>query len=170
MANPNGARHNLTPFTGEEGRKRASAAGKKGAESRRRKKEEAELAKIETSTDLQLKLEDIRTTFQRSSLSAAAASTAQYLMALVVSGSVTLSGKDIAPLIGQLVDVARLEEGQSTSNSVVAHLSSTETLTRLQELRGQDEASLGPQPQIGDTNNPGAFIKQNTVTPAGGVG
>ena len=127
---------NLTPFTGEEGRARASAAGKKSAAVRKANKEAHAVAKVKTSVELNEKLAEIALTFQRGTLAAAAASTAQYLMALIVSGAVEMQGRDLAPLISSLVDVARLEEGQSTSNAVVAHLSSAETRARLTELRG----------------------------------
>lgn len=131
--------NNLTPFTGEEGRKRASEAGKKSAAVRRAKRDNKELAKVRTSNDLNKALTDIKSTFDRGTLADSAASTAQYLMGLIVTGAVEVTGRDMASLIQTLVDVARLEEGQSTSNAVVAHVSSKDAIAHLAALRGEDE-------------------------------
>jgi hypothetical protein len=128
---------NLTPFTGPDGHDRAVAAGKKSAEVRRKKKVARDLAADKTATGLNDAVADLISTFERGNLAEAAAAGCQYLIALVVTGAVEVSGKDIAPLAQTFLDIARLEEGQSTSNHVVAHLSSKETLTRLTELRGQ---------------------------------
>ena len=154
------ATQNLTPFTGEEGRKRASEAGKKSAAVRAAKKKDAQLAKVKTSYDLNVGLAEITATFQRGTLATSAAATAQYLMALIVSGSVELSGKDLAPLIGQLVDVARLEEGQSTSNAVIAHLSTDVALEKLEALRSEGRTSL----LLGERSETGAVTCQEEIT------
>jgi hypothetical protein len=133
MANNN----NLAPYnTSEEGRARASAAGKKSVEVRRANKLTRELVATTDATQLATQLAAITTTFKRDELPAAAAATAQYLISKVLTGGIEVHGKDVAALIATLVDVARLEEGQSTSNAVIAHVSSSATLDRLHELRG----------------------------------
>lgn len=137
---------NLKPYgTTPEAKARAKAAGIKSGEVRRANKQAKELAQTTNSTDLHNHLTKLVTTFKRDQLPQTAAAAAQYLIAKVISGHIEITGKDVAPLIATLVDVARLEEGQSTSNAVVAHMSSKEALDRLTLLRQEQGASnTGP--------------------------
>ena len=144
-------RANLAPFTGTDGHARAVAAGIKSGEVRRAKKQANELQQTTDSRELHKNLTELVTTFERGNLPLAAAAAAQYLIARVLTGGITIEGRDVASLISALVDVARLEGGQSTSHTVIAHMSSVETMERLQELRGPD---AGGAKRSGTATNP----------------
>lgn len=80
----------------------------------------------------------------REQLGPAAAACAQHLVGQVASGEVRIRHVgDAAELIKVLVDVARLEEGQHTAATIVAHADSGATLERLAQIRADARAALG---------------------------
>ena len=152
----------LKPFNGPDGAARAKAAGIKSGEVRRANKQKKELANIKTSNELNTHLNDLINTFKRDQLPQSAAAAAQYLIAKVVSGGIEIPGNAVGGLIETLLNMARLEEGQSTSNSVVAHMSSKDALDRLVELRQDKTRVLNGGPTI--TTGP-IMIEGNTNQP-----
>lgn len=127
----------LTPFTpDEEGRRRASEAGKKGALVKR---ERALARKVEQQA-ITAALSELRDTYHREDLGPTAAALAQELMRRTVTGQIPVrNGDELAKLLGQLVEIARLESGQATAHT--AHVAASaqdlvDALRREQAERG----------------------------------
>lgn len=127
----------LLPFSDTpEGRKRASEAGKKGAAT---KKAQALARRIENQA-LTQQLAELRDTYHRDDLGPTAAALAQELMRRTVTGQIPVrNGEELAKLLGQLVEIARLESGQATAHT--AHVAASaqdlvEVLRREQAERG----------------------------------
>lgn len=89
-------------------------------------------------------LAEVRDTFDRATLGDSAAAFAQWLMAAALKGDIKVAGKDLAPLLKTLVDIARLEAGEATSHTAVAHVSATadEVLGQIQQM-ARDTSSSG---------------------------
>lgn len=126
----------LIPFRKGDGR--AAAAGAKGAEVRRARRDAA----ASSARAVAAVLGEVRDTFDRETLGPDAAAAAGWVVAQVVAGKVPMRNADeAATLLRALVDVARLEAGQSTSNAVVAHVGPNAVASIL-ELRDQARAAL----------------------------
>ena len=128
---------NLRPFV--KGDPRAVEAGKRSVEARRAR---ATIATDGTSA-LRRELDTVTATFERGELGAQAAAVAGLLLAKVAAGVITVKGPDVAALLRVLVDVARLEAGEPTSQAVVAHIGTSQALERVAELRKQAREALG---------------------------
>jgi hypothetical protein len=127
---------NLQPF--KKGDPRAIEAGRKGGQARRVR---AELVRAETQKVAQ-HVATLATTFDREHLGPAAAAVAMELIGRVSRGEIPVRhAGDAAELVKVLVDVARLEAGESTSNAVVAHVTS-EQLDRVRALQAQARTAL----------------------------
>lgn len=132
-------RRHLKPFTSESAR----AAALKSVEVRKAKA-------LARKTDAQLKdgatveaLGTLRDSFDREDLGPTAAAFAQWLMAAALKGDIKVAGKDLAPLLKTLVDIARLEAGEATSHTAVAHVSATadQVLGQIQQMTGNTTSS-----------------------------
>ncbi|HKE51286.1 MAG TPA: hypothetical protein VKE25_07230, partial [Actinomycetes bacterium] len=126
-----------TPWV--KGDPRARAASLKGAETRRAKA----AARKGTVRAMAEELTAISATFDRDRLGTHAAACASWLMGRVVSGQIPVrNGDEAATLLRALVDVARIEAGQPTGTTVVAHLGSS-AMAEVLALRDQARAALG---------------------------
>jgi hypothetical protein len=122
---------NLQPF--QKGDPRASEAGRRGAAAKRAKREIERASSQETSAHIAT----LVTTYTREDLGPAAAAAAVELIGRVSRGEIPVRhAGDAAELVKVLVDVARLEAGESTSNAVVAHVTSDQ-LARVRALQEQ---------------------------------
>ena len=127
----------LQPFT--KGDPRAVAAGKKSAETRRAKREATAIVKVRDADQGAELIDTLVTRYERDKMGASAAAAVQHLIANVISGAVPIKdATDAANLIKVLFDVARLEEGQSTSN--VLH-GSVQIVERIEAMRAELTAS-----------------------------
>jgi hypothetical protein len=87
-------------------------------------------------------LATVRESFERDELGADAAAAAGWLLGRIVTGGIPIrNGAEAAELLRALVDVARLEAGESTSNTVVAHVGPG-AVTAVLALRDQARAAL----------------------------
>ena len=128
---------NLTPFRKGDGR--ASAAGKASADKRRA----ARASRATAARDVSDALASVLATFHREDLGDASAAVAGWLLGRISAGQVPVrNAGEAADLLRALVDVARLEAGQATSTSVVAHVGSTATAEVL-ALRDRARTMLG---------------------------
>lgn len=126
----------LSPF--RKGDPRAADAGRKGGVARRANAS-ARVKSIRATAQI---LEEISGTFDRERLGTHAASVAGWLMAQIAAGQIPVrNGDEAATLLRALVDVARLESGDPTSNTVVAHLG-TDAMARVIALRDQARAAI----------------------------
>jgi len=97
-------------------------------------------------------------------------------MARVLSGEVPIRhASDAAEWVRVLVDIARLEAGQPTSASIVAHVDGAAVTARLDEIRGQAIAALAsPAAQVtGEAEVPtstGVQVSEGEVPPAASDG
>jgi hypothetical protein len=133
---PANGTNNLQPF--KKGDPRAIEAGRKGGQARRVR---AELARAETRKVAE-HVATLATTFDRENLGPAAAAVAMELIGRVSRGEIPVRhAGDAAELVKVLVDVARLEAGESTSNAVVAHVTSDQ-LARVRALQEQARTAL----------------------------
>lgn len=133
----NDPRANLIPF--KKGDARAVEAGKKGAAAKRARR----AAQAATSEAVARELDTLRTTLQRDDLGPTAAAAAQLLIGRVATGDIPVrNGDEAAALLRALVDVARIEEGQHTSASIVGHIDGTAAIERIRSLREAARAEL----------------------------
>jgi hypothetical protein len=133
---PANGTNNLQPF--KKGDPRAIEAGRKGGQARRVR---AELVRAETQKVAQ-HVATLAATFDREDLGPAAAAVAMELIGRVSRGEIPVRhAGDAAELVKVLVDVARLEAGESTSNAVVAHVTSDQ-LARVRALQEQARTAL----------------------------
>lgn len=134
---------NLTPFAKGDGR--ASEAGRKGAETRRAK---AQARHVDNVTMVNT-LRTLATAIERDELGTLTLGVAVYVLGRVATGQVPIRhASDAAELVRVLVDIARLEAGQPTSTSLVAHLTSADARARLAELRQLAGEVLNPSPVL----------------------
>jgi hypothetical protein len=127
---------NLRPFT--KGDPRASELGRRGVEVRRAK----QAVQRASSQEAGRHLAELIASHDRDTLGDAAAAAALDAIARVSRGEIVLRGQDVADWVRVLVDVARLEAGQATSQAVVAHLGA-DAAARVRELREQARTALG---------------------------
>jgi hypothetical protein len=135
----------LKPF--RKGDPRASQAGKRGAATRAARAA-AQRATIDT---LATHVRTLTHTYDRAELGPAAAAAAVDAIARVSSGEVPFRhAGDAAEWVRVMVDVARLEAGQATSQSVVAHLTAEATAARFAELqqRARDVLGVSSSPAV----------------------
>ena len=131
----------LTPFDSES----ASRAGKRSAEVRRQRALARQVAAADDARTLANHLETYSQTFQREDLSTNTAAVAAMILAKLAAGQVPIRhAGDAAELLKVLVDITRLEEGQSTSN--VLH-GSVEIVKRIEAMRAELTASREPPSQ-----------------------
>jgi len=134
---------NLTPFV--KGDARAVEAGRKGAAVRRARRD----AKASSVREVAAVLTTLRGEFDRGSLGPDAAAVGGWLLGRIVSGSIPIrNGDEAASLLRALVDVARLEAGESTSNTLVAHVGAG-AAAEVRALRDQARAALGLVHDVG---------------------
>jgi hypothetical protein len=127
----------LTPF--RKGDPRAAEAGRKGAAARRANR----LALASSSAEVRRNLDELRGTLQRGDLGGNAAAGASWLIGQIVAGRIPVrNGEEAATLLRALVDVARLESGESTSNTLVAHVGAG-AAAEVRALRDQARAAIG---------------------------
>jgi hypothetical protein len=129
----------LTPFDAtEEGRRRASELGKRGAEARRRKREAQQLVTVEDASAGANLIDTLTSRYNRDNLAPSAAAAAQHLIAKLGNGDIPIKdGTDFANALRALVDVARLEEGQATSHTLHASMDAGAIVARIEQLRGE---------------------------------
>lgn len=124
---------NLRPFT--RGDPRAAEMGRRGAETRKRR------SAIQRADGVAV-LEQVRTlaaTARREDLGPAAVAAALDMIGRVTRGEQAVRDPDA--WVRVLVDVARLEAGESTSNAIVAHVGARAT-DHVLALRDQARAAL----------------------------
>jgi hypothetical protein len=127
----------LHPF--RKGDPRAAEYGRKGGEARRARA----AAQASSARAVALVLDEVRGTFSRETLGPDAAAAAGWVVAQVVAGKVPMRNADeAATLLRALVDVARLEGGESTDMRVVAHIGADATAAVL-ALRDQARRAIG---------------------------
>jgi hypothetical protein len=132
-----GRKRGLKPFA--KGDPRAVAAGKKGAEALRARRE----ASSSSGRQVVKVLDTLRDTARREDLGPNAAGVASWLLGRIVQGAIPVrNGGEAADLLRALVDVARLEAGESTSNTLVAHVGAG-AAAEVIALRDQARRALG---------------------------
>lgn len=142
------ASRNLRPFV--KGDARAAEMGKRGADARRAKRD-AGRADVEA---VALNLSRVRASFDRGDLGPTAAAVAAELLGRIASGEVPVrNGGEAAELLRVLVDVARIEAGEATSTSVVAHLGAA-AVDRVRAMRAEAAAALGPSSSVQAADDP----------------
>lgn len=126
----------------EEGRARArelgARGGKKRAENARKRREAAEAENRDPVEALEL----LSGRFNREDLGPMSAQVAMMLLGKITSGEIEVQGRDVANLIQVLVNVTRLEEGQSTNNTVHVALSAGDAMERIRMLRAQGQGAV----------------------------
>jgi hypothetical protein len=127
----------LTPFRKGDGR--AAEAGRRGAATRRARA----LAERAASDAVASELRTLAGSYRREDLGPAAVAAALDMIGRVVRGEQSV--RDPADWVRVLVDVARLEAGEPTSASVVAHVGGA-ALARARELRDEARAALDAVP------------------------
>ena len=133
----NGNSAQLQPFT--KGDPRAVAAGKKSVEVRRQRAIAEKAAQAADASTLAGHLATFSATFQRDDLGQQTAAVAAMILAKLAAGQVPIRhAGDAAELLKVLVDITRLEEGQSTSN--VLH-GSVQIVERIEAMRAELTAS-----------------------------
>jgi hypothetical protein len=137
-----GSTRGLQPFT--KGDNRASELGKRGAAARKAKREATQLVTVRDASVGAELVDTLTSRYDRDKLGGAAAAAVQHLIANVTSGAVPIKdATDAANLIRVLFDVARLEEGQSTSN--IMH-GSVAMLERIESMRAELAAAANSAP------------------------
>src|SRR4051812_26149005 len=126
----------LHPVTA--GSERARALARRSRQVQAAKKL-AQHANVETLT---AHLRQIVADYPRDQLGPIAAAAAMDAIARVSRGEIRLRSADVANWVRTLVDVARLESGQPTATSVVAHLSHEEVIERVRTLQASARAAL----------------------------
>jgi hypothetical protein len=133
----------LTPF--RKGDDRASIMGRRGAAAKRTRR----TAQHANTRAIIKELNTLRTSYNRADLGDIAAAAALDAIGRVVRGEVRLRGADMAPWVRALVDIARLEAGEATSASLVAHVSAADVAARVDALQAQARAALAIVPADG---------------------
>jgi hypothetical protein len=128
-----GAAVHLTPFVKGDGR--AVEAGRRGAAVRAAKR----ATERATAATVAAELRTLATTFTREELGPIAAAAAVDIIGRVQRGEVSV--RDPADWLRALVDVARLEAGEATSASIVAHLGAGAT-AEVVALRDRARAAI----------------------------
>jgi hypothetical protein len=165
---------NLRTFT--KGDPRARAAAQRSAEVRRAKREAGALAQRAEAATTAAQLARLVEAHNRDNLGPVAAAAAIDLIGRVSAGEVPVRhAGDAAELVRVLVDVARLEAGQATSQAVVAHLTAEATAQRFAELQQRARAVLVSPAVLaaGDTagrSEAGAVEVVGSITPDAGAG
>jgi hypothetical protein len=128
----------LHPVTA--GSERARALARRSVAAR-----EAKRAALRADTDaVAAHLRRIVTAYPRDQLGPAASALALDVIGRVARGEVKVRhAQDASELIRVLVDVARLEKGEPTSATVIAHVDSATIAARVGQLQAQARAALG---------------------------
>ena len=162
----------LQPFT--KGDPRAKEAGRKGGQTRARNAKAKRDTGLATAQQAATTLNTLHTHFDRATLGQDAANIAQYILGRIGTGDIPIrNGDEAAALLRALVDIARLEEGQATSHTITAHLSTTEAIARVQELQARArlplsataQAAADPMLEGGRVDTPPAPIEARIVEP-----
>jgi hypothetical protein len=125
----------LQPFTSET----ASKAGKASAAARRARRD----ADVSKSRDAAKVLDTFASSFARDNLGGNAANVAQYILGRIGTGAIPVrNGDEAAALLRALVDIARLEEGQATSHTLTAHLSTEAAVARVAAIRDAAKVAI----------------------------
>ena len=105
---------------------------------------EAKRAATRADTDaVAAQLRRIIDTYPRDQLGPAAAALALDIIGRVARGEITVRhAQDASELIRTLVDIARLEQGEPTSASVIAHVDASVVAARVAELQRSARAAL----------------------------
>ena len=105
---------------------------------------EAKRAATRADTDaVAAQLRRIIDTYPRDQLGPAAAALALDIIGRVARGEITVRhAQDASELIRTLVDIARLEQGEPTSASVIAHVDASVIAARVAELQRSARAAL----------------------------
>ena len=117
----------LRPFA--PGDPRAIAAGRRGAEVRRARRAVDRARTLDVAAELRT----LASTYEGASLGDVAASAALDMIGRVQRGEI--APRDPADWVRVLVDIARLERGQPTSTSLVAHIGTADSAARLAALQ-----------------------------------
>jgi hypothetical protein len=135
------ARDHLVPFVAGDPDGRAAEAARKSHAVRRAKR-----AMVRADAQaVAAHLRTLRDSHERDRLGESCAAAAADLVGRVTRGEIPVRhAGDAAELVRVLVDIARLEAGQPTSASVVAHLTSDAARARLAELRAMAGEVLQP--------------------------
>lgn len=156
MADDNG-NGNLRPFI--RGDPRAVEMGRRGAETRKRR------AAIQRADGVAV-LQQVRTlaaTARREDLGPAAVAAALDMIGRVTRGEQTVRDPDA--WVRVLVDVARLEAGESTSNTIVAHVGARAT-DHVLALRDQARAALDASSAVQAVDEDGEDVRASPVCDA----
>lgn len=123
---------NLRPF--KPGDPRAIEAGRKSAAVRRAKRAD----QVQRGSDAASELRAFAASFERGDVAPAAWAVAGLLLHKIASGAIEVRrGDEAAALLRAVVDVARMEGGEPTSASVVAHMSSGDMAARIARLQAE---------------------------------
>lgn len=92
--------------------------------------------KVDSTAALRAELDRCVETFERGELGQQAAAVAGLLLARLAAGVIVVKrGDEAAALLRVLVDVARIEAGEHTSATLVGHVSTSDAVARVVELR-----------------------------------
>lgn len=131
----------LQPFA--KGSERARELGRRGGQARAAKaaaKRDAAAATTQQAADA---LHTATQRFNRQDLAPHAAAAAQLIIGRVATGDIPVrNGDEAAALLRALVDVARLEEGQHTAATIIAHADTSQMLDRIRALRERASTEL----------------------------
>ena len=132
-----GRKAGLRPFV--KGDPRTVEAARKGAAANAVKR----ASRAASGREVALALATVTDSARREDLGPNAAGVASWLMGRIVQGAIPIrNGDEAASLLRALVDVARLEAGESTSNTLVAHVGAG-AAAEVIALRDQARAALG---------------------------
>ena len=124
----------LQPFT--KGDPRAVEAGRKGAETRRAKRDAAALVSVKDADAGAHMVQRLMTRYERGNLGPVAAAAAQHVIAGVATGAIPMrNGSEAADFLRVVFDMARLEEGQHTSATLHASVDTAALVARIEALR-----------------------------------
>jgi hypothetical protein len=124
----------LTPFNSTTAR----AAAQRSAEVRRARRRLG----TATSLDVSHVIADALQAHERSKLGPLAAALAAEVMGRLLTNEIKLRGADVGPVLRALVDIARLEAGEATSATLVAHVDASAVAARVGELQRRARAAL----------------------------
>jgi hypothetical protein len=121
---------NLKPFT--KGDPRASEAGRRGAQAREAKRH----AQRADNLAIAQRLRTLTAVHQRDDLGPQAAAVAADILGRISAGEIPCRHVgDAAELLRVLVDVARLEAGETTTNAAVVHVSARDVAEHVNDLQ-----------------------------------